>query len=405
MFSYKQYLFEKRKNQEQNPKISTLQKIKKYVNRDDLYVSFRTINKLGINPNSRYNTPNGIYGYWLKSYRNMINDAKPLDAPNKVFPYMAKPTDTEHFYIFKAKEDANVVHLGLLDEDTVKDYIYDYLEKHSDVRMVFIDQEILHHIKYYEQEINSTKKQLEKTKNLYGVNNQLEKDLLKYENELEELKNKMPDFSNLDKFVDYIYKKGEEEAEVKTPGGIFWWFGYYLYEEYSNKWNKFFRELGIDGVTDDKGLGIIHSNEPYQTVFFDGGKLKVVDSGFNKVYKQAYKFYSIKFKYELEDNVLVFDDIDISDMELKSLQELPWVKEGKQYKVTGDFACSGNQLTSLEGSPKSVGGNFYCNNNQLTTLNGGPSSVGGNFNCSNNKKKFTKEEVREVFEVKHKIYT
>lgn len=384
MFSYKQYLFEKRKNPEQNPKISTLQKIKKYVNRDDLYVSFRTINKLGINPNSRYNTPNGIYGYWLKSYRNMINDAKPLDAPNKVFPYMAKPQDTKHFYIFKAKEDANVVHLGLLDEDTVKDYIYDYLEKHSDVRMEFIDQEILHHIKYYEQEINSTKKQLEKTKNLYGVNNQLEKDLLKYENELEELKNKMPDFSNLDKFVDYVYKKGEEEAEVKTPGGIFWWFGYYLYEENSNKWNKFFRELGIDGVTDEKGRGIIHDNEPYQTVFFDGGKLKVVDSGFNKVYKQVYKFKGRNFEYELKDDVLVFYYVDLNFMKLNSLKELPWVKQGKQYRVTADFDCSGNNLTTLEGSPKSVDGDFICHGNP---------------------RKFTKEEVRKFSDVKHDIYT
>jgi hypothetical protein len=53
-------------------------------------------------------------------------------------------------------------------------------------------------------------------------------------------------------------------------------------------------------------------------------------------------------------------------------------------KVSGDFYCSNNQLTSLEGSPSEVGGGFYCGYNQLTTLEGSPSRVDGNFNCSNN---------------------
>ena len=36
----------------------------------------------------------------------------------------------------------------------------------------------------------------------------------------------------------------------------------------------------------------------------------------------------------------------------------------------GDFSCSDNQLTSLEGAPASVGGNFNCSDNQLTSLEG-----------------------------------
>ena len=53
-------------------------------------------------------------------------------------------------------------------------------------------------------------------------------------------------------------------------------------------------------------------------------------------------------------------------------------------KVSGDFKCSYNQLTSLEGAPNNVGGVFYCFDNKLTTLEGAPSSVGDYFNCSNN---------------------
>ena len=54
-------------------------------------------------------------------------------------------------------------------------------------------------------------------------------------------------------------------------------------------------------------------------------------------------------------------------------------------KVSGDFNCTYNQLTSLEGCPKEVDGNFACYDNQLTSLKGGPKEVDGNFSCFNNK--------------------
>ena len=54
-------------------------------------------------------------------------------------------------------------------------------------------------------------------------------------------------------------------------------------------------------------------------------------------------------------------------------------------KVTGNFDCSRNSLTSLEGSPKWVGGIFNCRNNKLTSLEGSPKSVGGGFDCDGNK--------------------
>ena len=65
--------------------------------------------------------------------------------------------------------------------------------------------------------------------------------------------------------------------------------------------------------------------------------------------------------------------------------------EGCPSHVGGQFMCDNNQLTSLEGCPSRVGGskriirnNFYCNNNKLTSLEGCPSRVGGNFYCNNN---------------------
>ena len=59
--------------------------------------------------------------------------------------------------------------------------------------------------------------------------------------------------------------------------------------------------------------------------------------------------------------------------------------DGKGAMWEGNFYCSHNNLTSLEGAPEAVGGNFYCSYNNLTSLEGAPENIGGNFYCSGNK--------------------
>ena len=58
--------------------------------------------------------------------------------------------------------------------------------------------------------------------------------------------------------------------------------------------------------------------------------------------------------------------------------------KGAPQKVKGYFSCAGNQLISLEGAPQEVGEGFWCYNNQLTSLKGAPIKVGGNFYCQYN---------------------
>ena len=65
----------------------------------------------------------------------------------------------------------------------------------------------------------------------------------------------------------------------------------------------------------------------------------------------------------------------------QGLTDLKGVRFGK---VSGNFWCDGNQLTSLVGAPQSVGGGFYCENNQLTSLVGAPQTVNGDFWCDGN---------------------
>ncbi|MCK9475625.1 MAG: hypothetical protein M0R46_06895 [Candidatus Muirbacterium halophilum] len=86
-------------------------------------------------------------------------------------------------------------------------------------------------------------------------------------------------------------------------------------------------------------------------------------------------------KYNIKNYIINEDDsIDVDgnvDLFNKGLKVLPL----KFRKVSGNFKCSFNKLTSLKGSPQSVGGWFDCNDNQLTSLEGAPQSIGGSFYC------------------------
>jgi hypothetical protein len=81
-----------------------------------------------------------------------------------------------------------------------------------------------------------------------------------------------------------------------------------------------------------------------------------------------------------DDNGFYVDVYGSVYLSFKRLKSIP-IRFGK---VTHDFDCSGNKLTSLEGSPSSVGGSFLCSYNDLTSLEFCPSKVGGSFYCSGN---------------------
>jgi hypothetical protein len=102
------------------------------------------------------------------------------------------------------------------------------------------------------------------------------------------------------------------------------------------------------------------------------------------------KEYGIQ-KYTINPDGTVDVDVHV-DLSFKRLEKLP-LKFGK---VSGNFWCHNNQLTSLEGCPNTVGGNFRCYNNQLTTLEGCPRTVGGNFWCDVNQLT-TLEGLTDVF--------
>lgn len=83
--------------------------------------------------------------------------------------------------------------------------------------------------------------------------------------------------------------------------------------------------------------------------------------------------------WTINDNLTV--DVDGSvDLSNQGLVEIP-IQFGK---VSGDFICSNNNLTSLKGCPKVVEEDYFCNDNQLTTLKGAPEIIEDSFYCERN---------------------
>ena len=65
----------------------------------------------------------------------------------------------------------------------------------------------------------------------------------------------------------------------------------------------------------------------------------------------------------------------------KKLKDFKGIRFGR---VSGNFNCGQNELTSLEGAPLQVGGNFTCSFNPIGSLVGAPQEVGGYFACIKN---------------------
>jgi hypothetical protein len=98
-----------------------------------------------------------------------------------------------------------------------------------------------------------------------------------------------------------------------------------------------------------------------------------------------------KLKHEVHEDGSITVDGN-ANLGKKRLEIIPF----RFKKVTQDFWCVHNNLTSLEGAPKEVGGNFFCDHNNLTTLEGAPIKVGKVFNCCNNNLTSLKGAPKEV---------
>lgn len=225
-------LLERRKNPEQNPKISPYKRLKARYSKssDNTFISFTEIDKLGINPKSVYSTPLGIYSYPAKYVLEYITD--------KSEDMGALPFAGNNPYVNIFEGNGNIVDLN---------------------NMVSAEAE-----QYYKK---------------------MKDWVLEYKNVD---KNNSKRWKEVVDMIENIINDASDNARYpNSVGGRFWYVTMNIVKEFTFKpkahiqWNHLFRYIGVDGCIDN-GTGIIHGSEPWQAVFFSKRAIKNNERMYNK---------------------------------------------------------------------------------------------------------------------------
>ena len=223
---------EARRKSSLNPKISVYDALKQRAadspnKAKNLYVSFTAVDKLGINPQSTYDTPIGIYAY-PASYV--------LQRGSHSMAALPFAGDQPYGNIFSIRDDANIIFLDKVTEQQI-DEISDTLE----------------HI-------------------FSKVSNKL--------------RNELSDILDMSDY--YARLKWDDDSGGHMLWAIFYHAaGLYAKSVRGSKdkrnivWNWLNRQCGIDGYVDN-GSGIIHESEPTQAGFFDTNTIIDVERIKNK---------------------------------------------------------------------------------------------------------------------------
>ena len=243
---------EGRKNPKLNPKIPVDQYVNDHLEKAEYlpgtniknsFVSFTEVDKLGVNPGSTWDTtPLGIYAYPSRIALDNLELDEDFFADDK--PYAN---------IFSAK--GNIVDLDNMTRSDLDRYtraMVDVYFKLSNIK-----------------------------KGSKNANDKL-KDIISYSKKTDD------DFDT--------YQELELPSE-DGPGGEFWYISEKISEilpttsgsRHPIRWNKLFREIGIDGCIDNAGDGIIHKGEPEQIVFFSYKPIIEVKRVYNR------SSYDLKF--------------------------------------------------------------------------------------------------------------
>lgn len=297
MKRFKQFLDEKRRNpiskltgKELNPKVSLYDALEPLSNDSDVYISYVSDVgamsksaegfKIGVNPKSEFNTPNGIYSYPLqqawKTHRNPVD--KTLDVPFA--------GENPFVYIFKPKASGKIVDLK---KYSSSDYDKDYDKLAKMIIKFYKTKNKMSEYIGWESAKSILDAASKNTRNksiggqfwnmtrytFFCLTSQLSTKFIdEYEEELiDGIKNKRKRANFSDKTIRFSVMENIKRSS-KT-----------------NLWNKIFRDLGYHGVADKSNAGIIHPSEPTQAVFFNSAFIKVIGGVYNKNY-QINKFGS-----------------------------------------------------------------------------------------------------------------
>lgn len=298
MIGFQEYFNEARRNpiskitgKELNPKVSIFDTLEQYHTDEDVYITYTADVgnlshdkgkklpknaegfKLGINPRSTYNTPNGLYTYPLKEawtkYANIKE--KVLDVPFA--------GENPWIWVVKPKNPKSIV---ILHKYNSKQWDRDYQKLSKMIIKFFMTKNKMSEYLGWEaakailNEANNDARHRSPGGRFWNMTrytffcltSQLATSFIpEYEDEIVDgMKDKRKRANFSDEKIRLTIKRNFNSKRA------------------TNVWNFIMRDLGYLGVADKMGEGIIHPSEPTQAVFFDTTKLNIIDSGYNKGY-------------------------------------------------------------------------------------------------------------------------
>jgi hypothetical protein len=245
-----------RRNPEQNPKVSAFDYLKEWSTDPDVYISFTRIDKIGINPNSEFGTPLGVYAYPLAVAWDLYN--VPRNKSLKVLPFAA---DRPHIWVIRPSKPQTFI------QDLYTDYKHDHFVR---------DVKILKKL-YFEYKGKSLGTDLTDI-NDPSVNQKV-------------LVNVSDSWSQMFKVA------ARNTPRVPCAASQFWDFteklcyditgAVYSFNEIKTAtlWTQILRKCGYSGFCDASAMKIIHPHEPLQALFLDRNAYKVIGECYNKDYK------------------------------------------------------------------------------------------------------------------------
>lgn len=194
--------------------VNTLQP---YAGQDDVFVSFSDIPKLGINPQTGYNTPAGIYSYPLR-------EMWPAIKANTI-PYAG---ERQYALVLQPRSREGIVNVA-----------------------TYTGGEFWRHMRVLEQKV---------IPKIAGPDVDLDRFLDFFDDAKRESKQQTP--------AGWLWNITRVLASM--------WYKSYNGPKPTVAWNAIMRALAITGVVDQQGSGLIHANEPTQAVWFSANNLKLL---------------------------------------------------------------------------------------------------------------------------------
>lgn len=231
---------------------SSIDVIKSYIKKygvNNVYVSFReSVHTSTINPNNRYNTPTGFYAYPIKYYvenRRINMEKTTWQYFVNAFPFAQ---EREFVNIFSISDDSRILFTSQDSSSSskIQHYIEQIRSKYGRL-FSYVESDS---IEDYDNFVQPTQKSISQSCDEFLSGNW--KSTYLDDDDIDG--NRFPD-NQLAQFWLFLYYV----AELIRVGG-----------RLNNKISIIAKEIGLLGICDDAGLGMIHMNERAQIVLFYG---------------------------------------------------------------------------------------------------------------------------------------